>query len=337
MTFEIGSLDVTYSSDGAPMPGVRSLNKDTSLSGIEGQDGLRNSFSSTTPEPSVAGLRDRLLREARQERIRCLQVARASERWRADEGGSSLSVTTSDSATQTDPIVISEIGSAPCGLALDSSIVDVWSQSDEEAQKDAIRTIKMLSQKKSDTTISDRRIAELEEMLRSERARAQDLEVRVVQEKQAREAIQQQVLTLEAEMDGKESTLQAQQRVLERTNDMQLVPHNLRAQSPLPPNGRLDLTLPSTLASQNRHVLGRSKSPLSRTLPQCHAVVEEANLLAARRQLQERDQNLEVKDQQISQLLRELRQSSDTSPTNFDRGLYNAPKSTSNLSFGNWR
>jgi hypothetical protein len=242
-------------------------------------------------------------------------------------------------------------------MDLDStSKAAVWSQSDEEAQMDAIRTIQMLSNKKADTTMTDRRIAELEEMLMNERARVQEVEAKFGKEKQKREALQQQVLTLEAEMDGKESTLQAQQRVLERTEmqpyDMQLVPVNqrshsreitLRARSPLPPNAqngrgvdRMNMTLPAT----NRYaaVGGRSKSPISRTNLPTRDLVDEANLLAARRQLQERDSSLNIKDQEISQLLRELRQP-DPSPThydNYDRGSYNVPMA-STISFGNRR
>jgi len=60
---------------------------------------------------SVIGLRDRLIREARSERQRCLEVAEAAERRRSEFRG------TCAVATQTDPVIISLPGSLLGGLS----------------------------------------------------------------------------------------------------------------------------------------------------------------------------------------------------------------------------
>lgn len=369
MTLEIGSLDITYGSDGGPALYRDEMAARIGLMGQERQrmgasdiqEGLR-SLSHTTPsaaatEPSVAGLRDRLLREARQERIRCLQVARASERWRADDaggGGTQSAVATSETATQTDPVVITATGSS---APLDTSTSDVWAQNDEEAQMEAIRTIQLLSEKSRDTGATDRRIVELEDFLARERSSRQELERLLTQERATREAVQQQVLCLEAEMDTKESDLQASQRILERNdvrNDVLQYPENgfgsrlhdnglgmrLHTQPVLPSASPVAsfgsrLRDGSPLNHTPHRNLNRSLSPTGARLTAGTVsslnlgVGEDVNLMAARRQLLERDHKLEAKDHQISQLLRELRQSPVASP---DMGYVEPP----NMGPGPW-
>jgi len=365
MAMEIGSLDMTYA-----------CQDDMARSGMFGQDsGLRNLSSSDgqdrlgslpqsgsgTTEPSVAGLRDRLLREARQERIRCLQVARASERWRVDDGGAAspaASVTTSDCAAQTDPVAVTASGSS---APLDPRLAEAWGQSDEDAQMEAIRTIQLLSDKSADTSVTDKRIAELEELLNRERASCRELEAAVAREKQTREAIQQQVLCLEAEMDSKESSLQASQRALDRTSDFsagfsddtRIGSRSVQTQPTLPQasfgsNSRGYSPMRAAQQSADPHSFMRAASPTQARLSAntiSMVAGEEGNLLAARRQLLERDHKLEAKDQQISQLLRELRQSPvDAGPGEFDRGYsgggYSSPMTNNmhltapSLSFG---
>jgi len=348
MALEIGSLDITYGSDASSVP----WNMRDGLLG-QGQDGVRglsqttSSAAAAAAEPSVAGLRDRLLREARQERIRCLQVARASERWRADDAGpaSPTAATTSDTAIQTDPVLIDGPSS---GGPVDASMADVWSQNDEDNQREGIRMIQSLSQKCNDTSSSDRRITELEEMLSNERKGRLDLEASVAKEKNATAALQEQVLCLEQELDGKENTLQASERALERgrpQDALQITEHGLgtRPMQTMPSLGSMpqaslgsSFRTPSPFNASLNHRLRavddrtRSMSPNAMRM----AASEEASLLAARRQLLERDQQLSqtvgARDPQLSQLLRELRQSQDTPMPGFEQrssgDAWNSPR-----------
>lgn len=350
MALEIGSLDITYGAESGSVPWNM---RDGGL--LQTQDGVRGlsqtTSSAAAAEPSVAGLRDRLLREARQERIRCLQVARASERWRADDGGAASPTTaaTSDAALQTDPVLIN---SSASGGPVDASMADVWSQNDEDNQREAIRIIQSLSQRACDTSSSDRRIAELEEMLNKEKKSRLDLEATVSKEKEAKAALQEQVLCLEQELDGKENTLQASERALERgmpQDALQITEHGLgtRPMQTMPDMGSVRQTMPN-MGRSPQAALGnssfRSPSPFNPTgsfgnqrmrpvdgrnrsmSPNAMrmAASEEASLLAARRQLLERDQQMGqtmgARDPQLSQLLRELRQSQDAPISGFDQG-----------------
>jgi len=361
MALEIGSLDITYGSDSGSAPWNT---RDGLLQTQDGLRGLSQTTSTAAAEPSVAGLRDRLLREARQERIRCLQVARASERWRADDAGtaSPTPATTSDAALQTDPVLINSAGS---GGPVDASMADVWSQNDEDNQREAIRMIQNLSQKVCDTSSSDRRIAELEEMLNKEKRSRSDLEASVTKEKEAKAALQEQVLCLEQELDGKENTLQASERAMERgmpQDALQITERGLGCR-PMPIGDSIRQTMPNLgsmpqappmpalgNSSFNPTASFRSPSPFNASLNQRRpvgdrnrsmspnamrmAASEEASLLAARRQLLERDQQMGqtvgARDPQLSQLLRELRQSQDAPMPGFEQGSsgngYSSPR-----------
>ena len=66
----------------------------------------------------------------------------------------------------------------------------------------AMKTIQLLSQKRSSTIENERRIAELEEMIRFERAKAKELEASVARERDARESIQQQASMEYLQSDG---------------------------------------------------------------------------------------------------------------------------------------
>lgn len=53
---------------------------------------------------------------------------------------------------------------------LDPRLAEAWGQIDEDAQMDAIRTTQLPSQKSADTSVTDRRIAELEARLAEQRS-----------------------------------------------------------------------------------------------------------------------------------------------------------------------
>lgn len=228
-------------------------------------------------QSSVSGLRDKLLREARSERARCLEVAEAAERRRAELRGA-CSV-----ATQTDPVVFAPQGSsaalptvsvgAPTGT-LSEGTGQVWNTSDDAAQAEALRTIQMLGQRGS--RINESRATEIEEELRAERAARQELDNQVSHERSRKEAAQQQVLCLEYELDGKEAALQVAERALDR-RDAELQQAQLQV--------RL----------RQEGAAGTTNS-------------EEIRVKALRQQLAERERQLELKDQHISRLLNVLRQ-----------------------------
>jgi len=244
------------------------------------------SMMGDSQHPSVIGLRDRLLREARNERQRCLDVAEATERKRA-EFHSTYHV-----GTQTDPVVIMDAsgGSGGGGLgttsALGSSALfqpGMWSASDEMAQSDALRTIAMLGERGNQSQQSEGRVAEVEAQLRAERASRQECETQVTHERNRKEAAQQQVLCLEYELDGKEAALQVAERTLERRDtDLQQAQLQLRA-----------------LQESNASIAaGHHTAHLS----------DDVRCKALQAQLLEREQQLDLKDQHISRLLNVLRQ-----------------------------
>jgi len=230
---------------------------------------------------SVTGLRDRLLREARSERARCLEVAEAAERRRAELRG------VCHASTQTDPVAFA--GSSNHSASI-PTVVDLspsagadagWSQRDEAEHAEALRTIQMLGQKGSQSRFTESRAGELEAELRAERAGRQELDAQVSHERSRKEAAQQQVLCLEYELDGKEAALQVAERALERRDaDLQQAQQQLWA-------------LQEGSAAQS--ALAASVS-------------EEARMKALKSQLMERERQLELKDQHISRLLNVLRQ-----------------------------
>lgn len=217
---------------------------------------------------SVTGLRDRLLREARSERQRCLEVAKATER----RGVSHM-------ATQTDHVVIMD--AAPTGSIAEGTSPS-WSYADDAAQADALRTIQLLGQRGNQSRGTESRVCELEAELRAERAGLQELDGQVSHERSRKEAAQQQVLCLEYELDGKEAALQVAERALERRDaELQQAQQQLRA-------------LQEEAAERPFSTTGFAN--------------EEARVHAFRTQLLERERQLELKDQHISRLLNVLRQ-----------------------------
>jgi len=244
----------------------------------------RNSLDST----SVTGLRDRLLREARSERARCLEVAEAAERRRAELRG------VCHAATQTDPVAFADCShhssSVPttdvgAPAAPGTGAIAAWSQHDEAAQAEALRAIQMLGQRGSQSRFTESRAGELEAELRAERAGRQELDAQVTHERSRKEAAQQQVLCLEYELDGKEAALQVAERALERRDaDLQHAQLQLRA-------------LQEGAAAQSTLLASNS---------------EEARVKALKSHLVERERQLELKDQHISRLLNVLRQHRST-------------------------
>mmetsp|Transcript_39467 Transcript_39467/g.91598 ORF Transcript_39467/g.91598 Transcript_39467/m.91598 type:complete len:260 (+) Transcript_39467:59-838(+) len=135
--------------------------------------------SSSGRSGGVVELRVRLLEEARRERERCLRNPDYVRRERQ----------ISEAAVQTEPQLA---GTGSVG----------WSRADEEAQAEAIRTIRRLSQQSS-----------AEEMAA---AGSVELAQRLAQEQLHRSvSARQQVRRLEAELDSKESAMQDLRRTLE--------------------------------------------------------------------------------------------------------------------------
>jgi len=227
---------------------------------------------------SVSGLRDKLLREARSERARCLEVAEAAERRRAELRGA-CSV-----ATQTDPVVFAPDGSSAAlptlsvgaSMALTNSTSQPWSSSDDAAQAEALRTIQLLGQRGDHGRVSESRATEIEAELRAERAARQELDGQMSHERSRKEAAQQQVLCLEYELDGKEAALQVAEGALEcRDAELQKAQWQVRL--------------------LQKGAAGTTNS-------------EEIRASALRQQLADRERQLELKDQHISRLLNVLRQ-----------------------------
>lgn len=247
---------------------------------------------------SVIGLRDRLLKEARSERQRCLENAEAAERRKCEVRGAC------EASTQTDPVVISDFGNPSAsasiptvsvladklGLtggrgAVGSGLSATWTLADEEAQAEALRTIQTLGQigaMASRQTEAQRH--EAQDELRAERANRQELAAQASHERSRKEAAQQQVLCLEYELDGKEAALQVAERALERRDaDLQQSQEQLR----------------SLQVSQGS--AGRLDGPGAQG-------PEDQRCRSYRVQLQEKERQLEMKDQHISRLLAVLRQ-----------------------------
>lgn len=240
----------------------------------------------------VANLRDRLLREARQERLRCLDIARAAERWREELGA------TRHMAVQTEPVVIRDAASTRAA-GVSGTTANVWDENDEAAQARAMKTLQTLSQRGFVSNQRSRRAAELEELIRAERAGSEELDALVQQEKKRREAAQQQVLTLENEMDAKEATLQNAQLLLERRDgEVQQAQWDLQQFEMAAGHGS------RTPVSPSQRGLGSgalSTRPLNERLPA-------APLDAMQMHVMEQDRKLELKDQLISHLMGELKQ-----------------------------
>jgi len=230
---------------------------------------------------SVAGLRDKLLRDARSERTRCLEVAEAAERRRAELSG------VCSVATQTDPVVVAPEGpsgssaalptlSVGASMALTNSTSQPWSSSDDAAQAEALRTIQLLGQRGDHGRVSESRATEIEAELRAERAARQELDGQMSHERSRKEAAQQQVLCLEYELDGKEAALQVAEGALEcRDAELQKAQWQVRL--------------------LQKGAAGTTNS-------------EEIRASALRQQLADRERQLELKDQHISRLLNVLRQ-----------------------------
>lgn len=172
-----------------------------------------------SPSSSVVGLRDRLLREARIERQRCLEVAEAAERRRLELRSSS------NASAQTDPVIIedstsgsaSALGSTTLSSGVDGSVMrSPWGLEDDQAQAEALQAIKMLGSCGSQAQQAEGLIRKLEAELQLERQRRREIETNLNSERVRKEAAQEQVLCLEHELDGKEAALQVAERTLDQ-------------------------------------------------------------------------------------------------------------------------
>jgi hypothetical protein len=250
---------------------VASGSEDDAMSSVSGRQ-------ADSRRPSVIGLRDKLLREARNERQRCLEIAEAAEQRRTELRGC-CSV-----AMQTEPVFLLDapVDSAAPGALLGGK--PCWSKSDDEAQAEALRNIQMLGARGHHSRHAEGRLAQLEEELRVERVARQELEVHLSNEQTRTKQAQEQVLCLEYELDGKEAALQVAEKALER-RDRDLAQAQFQARcaqdsyhEPMYA-GSLDTTY--ELEAENRNL---------------------------RSMLQECDQTIEQKDQHINRLLSALRQ-----------------------------
>lgn len=231
--------------------------------------GGERSFTRATAD--MVRLRDRLLHEARQERLRCLEVAKAADRWRDDLRS------VSEASTQTDPIVIRADDDEAAAEAAG------WRPEDEEAQMEAVLAIQMLGQRGATSEDQFRQASHLEGQLRSEQATISALRGRVDEEQRDREAVQQQVLCLEQEMDAKESALSVAQKAVER-RDAEL--QQVRQDFDVLTSGR-ELAAPTALTAASRD--------------------DAAHVRALGQRVLEQDGQLEAKDRHIAQLLDELK------------------------------
>eukprot|EP00931_Biecheleriopsis_adriatica_P108280 TRINITY_DN82603_c0_g1_i1.p1 TRINITY_DN82603_c0_g1~~TRINITY_DN82603_c0_g1_i1.p1 ORF type:complete len:323 (+),score=77.46 TRINITY_DN82603_c0_g1_i1:91-1059(+) len=229
--------------------------------------------SSTTDRPSVIGLREKLLREAREERKRYLDLEETRRKATLITEGRSVA----NAETQTDPVAFASSAASTKAALGTSALVtgnpSTWSSADEEAQAEALRTIEMLRQRSSKNKSSEMnaqsRASELERELESEKAARQELETKMAQERNWRVAAQQQVMCLEYELDGKEAALQVAERQLEKRGaDLD------QAQRVL------DMTTQATAPGS-----------------------EDFDLRSMRTQLEERNRQLELKESHIQHLL----------------------------------
>lgn len=205
-------------------------------------------------------------------------------------------------STQTDPVVVLNgtgfgLGSqAAFGGVSSTKLISAgtWTAADDTAQAEALRTISLLGQHGTQGRRNEGRIAELEDKLRVESASRQEMDAQLAHERNRKEAVQQQVLCLEYELDGKEAALQVSERTLERRDqELQQVQERLRSaqEEPLRP--------PSVVGSAAGSMAFSAAGP-----------GEDPHTRAVRAQLLERDRQIELKDQHISRLLQVLRQSS---------------------------
>lgn len=212
---------------------------------------------------------------------------------------------TADVSVQTDPVVVlngagAALGSFSSGLGgkAGNAQIPSWSAADDAAQAEALHTISLLGT--GNSRQSEGRVSALEAELRAERASRQEVDVQLGHERGRKEAVQQQVLCLEYELDGKEAALQVAERTLERRDaELQQAQLQVRSQAQLPGGSMaFGAGAPSALGSQAGSMAfsagpGASEDPRTR---------------AMRSQLLERERQLELKDQHIARLLNVLRQ-----------------------------
>eukprot|EP00929_Paragymnodinium_shiwhaense_P064529 TRINITY_DN32314_c0_g1_i1.p1 TRINITY_DN32314_c0_g1~~TRINITY_DN32314_c0_g1_i1.p1 ORF type:complete len:345 (-),score=104.64 TRINITY_DN32314_c0_g1_i1:166-1200(-) len=249
--------------------------------------------------PSVISLRDRLLREARSERQRCLEVAEAAERRRAELSGASCDQADGggDAAAVAERSVSKGTSNVP-GLSptLPGEAGNGWSEADDKAQAEALRTIQLLSEagsvNRQATSRLEVREGELRVELELERSKRQDAEKALAAERKSREAAQKQVLCLEDELDSKEASLQAAERKLEASErQFQQAQAQLRALQNASGSVGAGFT--------GDYRLGGPAHSLSSAMPMPGSRGEDNHLSAARLELLDRQQ----RDEQRARLL----------------------------------
>jgi len=222
-----------------------------------------------------------------------------------------------EAACQTDPVVVlSGASSLSLGtgsrLPFGTQATSGWTAADEAAQAEALHAISLLKQSGTQGQQSEGKLSELEAELRSERASRQEVGAQLAHERCRKEAVQQQVLCLEYELDGKEAALQVAERTLERRDtDLHQVQQQLRKlqegqQSPFGPGGGgTSLAFSAGLGGGDS---GLGSTAGSMAFSAAAPGGEDPRTRAIRTQLLERERQLELKDQHIQRLLNVLRQ-----------------------------
>jgi len=181
-----------------------------------------------TAAASLICIRDRLLREVKNERDRCLARAEASELREQQSRGVCCRF------TQTDPVSISLPGeafskSSGCTTPVSSAgrttaatledtiaslpgVPSVRQQEDDEAQAEAIRLIQRLGQR-SEAGV-EVGIVDLQGQIRIQRENVEEVKAELIAERQAKESAQQQVLVLKDEVEGYKAAIRVTEREL---------------------------------------------------------------------------------------------------------------------------
>lgn len=161
-----------------------------------------------------------------------------------------------------------------------------WSESDQRAQDEALQLLQSMAKESKGSAGKDHaeaRLAQCEAALCEERAKTARLEVVCAREQSYREATKAQLLCLEQELDGKEGTIQAQDRELQKLRS------NLRATNERPACVTLEMSQDSNSSTRS----GDSG-------------YDDAYVQALRSQLGECQRQLELKDERIQWLLQVL-------------------------------
>lgn len=226
-----------------------------------------------TSQPTVCGLRDRLLREAKNERLRCLEVAEAAERRRVEFRGLSHASTQTDITTD---VVSGSFSDASPRRGVGLPVAD---RDEDEEQMEAIRTLAKLGELSNQSQCKEATVSELSRQIQTERQQREKFSTQLAIERSSKSATAEQVMCLENELDNREAALQAAEDALERRTE------------------ELEQALLRICVLEE--ACGHS--------PVRESMVIESQWRLLRSQLNEKEHQLEQKDRQISRLHAHLR------------------------------